>query len=47
MAMNAALRKWELLGGPERPTAGQIRNLGLLGKEEESKKTLKSLEKGS
>lgn len=41
MALQAAYRKAELQQGREDPpTAGQIRNLGLLGKEEDTKKVL-------
>ncbi|CAN8095541.1 unnamed protein product [Discula destructiva] len=43
MALQAAYRKAELTQGREEtPTAGQIRSLGLLGKEEETKKILGS-----
>ncbi|KAM7204388.1 hypothetical protein V8F33_001690 [Rhypophila sp. PSN 637] len=40
--LQAAFRKAEAEGGPREnaPTAGQIRNLGLLGKEEDTKKVL-------
>lgn len=40
--LQAAYRKAEAEGGPREnaPTAGQIRNLGLLGKEEDTKKVL-------
>lgn len=41
MALQAAYRKAELNQGRENaPTAGQIRNLGLLNKEEDTKKVL-------
>lgn len=41
MALQAAYRKAELNQGRDTvPTAGQIRNLGLLGKEEDTKKVL-------
>lgn len=43
MALQAAFRKAELKQGrDDAPTAGQIRNLGLLNKEEETKKLLSS-----
>lgn len=43
MALQAAYRKAELNKGRENPpTAGQIRNLGLLGKEDDTKKVLAS-----
>lgn len=41
LAIQTAYRKAELNQGRENmPTAGQIRNLGLLGKEEDTKKVL-------
>lgn len=41
MALQAAYRKAELNQGRDNvPTAGQIRNLGLLNKEEDTKKVL-------
>ncbi|KUI56780.1 NADH dehydrogenase [ubiquinone] iron-sulfur protein 5-B [Cytospora mali] len=41
VALQAAYRKAELNQGREdTPTAGQIRNLGLLGKEDDTKKVL-------
>lgn len=41
MALQSAYRKAELSQGREGvPTAGQIRNLGLLNKEEDTKKVL-------
>lgn len=43
MTLQAAYRKAEMTQGREdAPTAGQIRGLGLLGKEEETKKVLGS-----
>lgn len=43
MALQAAYRKSQLKQGREdAPTAGQIRNLGLLGKEEDTNKVLGS-----
>lgn len=43
MTLQAAYRKAEMTQGREdAPTAGQIRSLGLLGKEEETKKVLGS-----
>ncbi|KAJ4389316.1 hypothetical protein N0V93_006782 [Gnomoniopsis smithogilvyi] len=43
MTLQAAYRKAEMTQGREdAPTAGQIRSLGLLGKEEETKKLLGS-----
>ncbi|PSR80593.1 hypothetical protein BD289DRAFT_462451 [Coniella lustricola] len=43
LAIQAAYRKAELKGGrADPPTAGQVRNLGLLGKEEDTKKVLAS-----
>ncbi|KAF3770691.1 hypothetical protein M406DRAFT_248932 [Cryphonectria parasitica EP155] len=43
MALQTAYRKAELNQGRENvPTAGQIRNLGLLGKEDDTKKVLAS-----
>lgn len=42
--MQAAIDKYEAKNPRDNaPSAGQIKNLGLLGKEEESKKTLEQL----